>query len=649
MSTYHVRYRLEFDDIHNVTPAKWKVDISVRDDIGSVSGLYELTGSDTPLIITRGTQSNDKFEPILGSEVQIGVTLTDDLPDDAKPYFTRPPEPKDFFTIDETQLKVEIYKDSVLKWVGFCKPDYCEYTYSPTPYYFTIVATDRISLLKSQLVDLDTAKSGDGYMSILSLLKANGLYKTGLSESLKVISSLQYNGSGAMLEDKKIRYELLVDDSGNPMNVYDSLVQIANSLGCRIFFEDNTFWFQRIEDLMTEVPTVLTYGTTETPTSSTLHIRKIVKGEISSAEAIYSDIPSIQIGAAYKQTQIDLDYKFRGWLQNFNWLTWDGSNFAHWTKNTHATIDRHGSGTDEDPYTLYFAKNSSDTGILWQVIDGIPQGALFSMSAKIKFLKTQRCAFRLYICKTATGSQDPSDDSLKEIVWLNGNWGDAQSNLGSAGNIPVTRNEHNDLDFSLDINNTWSLRDDNGFPYDPDVTFSLLIYILDPDGSFSESGSYTGMEVGEIILSVKSNNINGEIDTVRLTKDYSTLNSIDNNALIDSSVYVANSVYTDTSVTNTKWKTDYIQTAMKLQSVNLYSRLNVYQLPYKIMSGTFFSNIISFENVIQQAFGDYSLFIQMYDEYDVKKCSHKMQLAEINHGVLNTSNIESSVTKYKTT
>lgn len=647
MSVYNLRYRLEFDDIHNRTPAKWKIEILVREDsLSSISGIYDLTGSDTPLMITRGTQSSDKFEPILGSEVRIGVTLTDDLPDTAKPYFSAPPEPKDFFTIDETELKVNIYKDTVLKWTGYCKPDYCEYQYTSKPYYFTIVATDRIALLKSQLVDLATAKSGNGYMSILSLLEDNGLFNAGIGTNLKVISSLQNNFIGRTFEDKNVRFENVVDSDGNALNVYDSLVALATSFGARIFYEDNAFWFQRIEDLITETPTVHSYANSETPTDSTLAIRKIVKGDISSAEAIYASEIDISIGAAYKQAKIDLDYKFRGWLQNFNWLEWDGSNFAHWTKSN-ATIDQHGSGTLDDPYTLFFQKNASNTGIVWQAIEGVLQNTLFTLDCKIKFLKTQRCAFRLFICDTATGSQDQSDDSLKRLVYLNGNWGDAQSNLGNAGNIYADRNDHNDLDFSIDITHKWWLNE-NGFPADPDQTYTFLIYIIDPDGSFSEDGAYTGMEVGEIKLALRSNDNIGEIDTTRLKKDYSTLNDIDDNLYIDSSVFVANSVYVDLIPTKPLWQTDFIKFSTKLQSINLYSRLNVCAKPYKIMSGTFFSNIISFENVIQQAFGDYSLFIQMYDEYDVKKCSHKMQLAEINHTVLNISDVESSLTKYKT-
>lgn len=642
---YKLRYKLEFDDIHVATPASWRVEILRRDDDG-VDGVYQLTGSDSPLMITKGDQSDDKFQSILGTEVKIGITINDDIPSGAAPFFIRPVEPTDFFTVDETELRVDIYKDDVLKGVYFCKPDYCEYSYTAKPYYFTIIATDRIKLLDSTLVDIAAAKDGDGYISILDLLTSNGLYNTLTCEEIKVINSVRYKTETSTLVNKKVRYELLVDDNGNAITVFESIKRIAESFGCRIFYEDGSFWMQRIEDLATETCKVFTYTDSETPTISNLAIRKIIKGEISSSDAIYvNNNINIRIGPGHKQEMQDVDYRFRGWLQNFNWSEWDGSNFDHWVKNSHATIARHGAGTLEDPYTLFFQKNSGDTGVLWQVIDGVPLGALISLQTKIKFLKTQRTAFRFYICDTATGAQDPSDDSLKRLVYLQDHWGNAGDNLGSPGNIFFERNDNGDASVNIDLPR-WLL-EDNGVPYDPDHTFSLLIYILDPDGNFTENSPYTGMEVSEIILNLRSNNYTGEINTIRLNKNYSFLNEVEKAVFIDGNVYIANTIYNDTTPTESTWQSDYLPLATRFQSLNLYSRINVYSKPYKILTGAFYSNIISFKNVLQQAYGEYSLFIQMYDEYDVRKCLHNMRLAEINHGAMNLSNIESSTTKYK--
>jgi len=644
---YGLKYTLTFDDIHPLHPAIWEVKFYFQDFVGDS---IELIGSGTPLVITRGEDGQDKMTPIVGSKAEIEIIITDDNFDKEQ-----------FFVIQQFQIKVEVLKDGEIWWSGFVKPDYCEFPYTPTPYPFKIVATDGIALLKNNLVDLSDIKNDTGYVSILNILMEKGLFLTnhGL-DSLRVISSLHRVGKTQTFENLSTRFELWVDDKGEFMNIYDILVQIATSFTGRLFFDNGYIWFQRIADLTNPNPTIWQYyDSSVTPDKITLTepFIKILKGDISSAEMIYQNNDAfVTIMSPYKQSLIDLNYKFRTWLQNGDWHDWDGTNFAHWNKNVSSiNIDRHGDGTKEDPYKLFFGKWSSDTGILWQSVPGISNASRLKIETKIHFYKTERTAFRLYITKTAQGSEDPSDDALKLFAFRNGQWV-VLAEEGTQGPKPG-RDDNNFINRRTGVGstNTVDVSFDMGYfnatadwDYDHGDTFSFLIYIIDPDGSVSEDALYNGMEVEEIKLSVITNGYIGETYTNRTGKNFSKYNEIEDFVIVsgvDSNV--ANGLHYEGESQDQVWTSDDVPVAVNdFQAMSLYSTMNVNSFPFELMTGTYFSNKVHFFNTIQRAFGDYKLFMQLYDEYDVKHCEHKMTLAEIRE-VKGIQSGTSSVRKFK--
>src|SRR5690606_14688139 len=124
-------------------------------------------------------------------------------------------------------------------------------------------------------------------------------------------------------------------------------------------------------------------------------------------------------------------------------------------------------------------------------------------------------------------------------------------------------------------------------------------------------------------------------DTVRSDKNYSTLHDVDNVFFIDGTDNIANALrYKDDNgnymVFNFggKWKSNYGE-ANQIQKHNLFARIHQNKVPFKLLTTTAFSNDLNFENVVQQAYGDYDNYIIMYDDYDVKRCSHELYLLQV--------------------
>lgn len=649
---YGLKYWFEFDDIHTVTPAVWKVNISFKDFTGTSTEIINL-GAD-PLVFIRGVQSEDKFEPILGSEADITIMI-----DDEKVI-----KPTDFTDIDEDEALVEIYKDTVLYWKGFIKQDFISYRYTSTPYLFTIPATDRISLMKASLLDIGDEINGIGFVQLADLLTTKGLYKTNLCSTLKLLSSLThptpdgmtYPDTGGVqlsfLDQLKIRYELLIDDSGNPMNVYDTLVMLARSFGGRIFYSGGYYHFQRINDLYTNAPLVAIYTDQLYPDSRAASpIRKILKGEISSSDGVYANNnASIQVEGAHKQDKIDLDYTQRGFLENYGWGSYVDGEFTDWDSEIMNSptfppawdyISQGGSGTIAEPYYCFFEPVPIYTGYIKQDVTGIIPGNVYTLKFKVKFYTSQRAAYQIHLY------EDTIDEQSDSHFYFNGSTWVQAKEQASSGNNPLSGSPNYHVKFSRpqDVRKN-EVTIEVTLPKIPDlfipvaeVTLApniIRFMVIDPDGSVSDGADKTGIEIYAVELGHQPYGYTGEVDTMRNTGNYSILNDDNEIKIIDGFDAFANSInYGSYGVNNGgtigSWGDDYLTLGVSeshLMTLRGIAEQNRKQ--YKSLTTSVFSNTLEFENVIQQAFGDFPLFLQMSDKYSVRNCIHELQLLQVN-------------------
>lgn len=668
--SYGLKYYFSFDDIHPLTKATWKVNISFKDYTGASTEITDLGAK--PLTFLRGQQSDDKFEPILGSEADMTIVITDESV----------VKPDDFIFIDEDAALVEIYKNAVLYWKGFIKQDFIQFAYTAPPYEFTIPATDRIALMKSELLDIQDDINDDGFVLLSDLLLTKGLYKTNLCSQLKLLSSLiapspsgiVYPDPGGVqlsfLDQLKIRYELLIDSTGNPMNVYDTLVMLARSFGARIFYNGGYYHFQRVVDMFTEKPLVAIYTDKAYPDSrAAVAIRKTLKGEISSADGIYANNDAFfQIEGAHKQEKMDLTFVQRGYLLNYAWASFANGDFAHWSGSHPADgLEQHGDGSIENPYSCFFKPNPSGDSFISQFVSGIIPGQQYTLKFSVKFFGMSLARYEVHIFD----SSDPNfpDFGSKTHFYLQGNTWKSTDGTGDAPqneyNIHIERPgdiRKNEVDINMTLpaipNYTDFLTGNKIAPN------TMYIVLLDPVDEVDDgtADADRGVEWGAITLGLQAYGYTGEIDSMRSSANYSILNENDDGKIIDALDAFANAIhYGDQGVfsgDNGYWQDSFfnnttleaylnaqfgpaipptiarVVTEAQLRYETIQRRtlreiLNENGKPSYKLTTSVFSNTLEFENVIQQAYGSYPVYAQMYDEYDVKNCLHKLQLLQL--------------------
>ena len=97
----------------------------------------EIQAQQNPIQINYQNTSNNKLEPIIGSECTLNLIATEDF------------ELEDLYTENEREFLVEIFKNDSLIWSGFIIPDGCQEAFTFAPYPISVNAVDGLGLLKN--------------------------------------------------------------------------------------------------------------------------------------------------------------------------------------------------------------------------------------------------------------------------------------------------------------------------------------------------------------------------------------------------------------------------------------------------------------------------------------------------------------------
>lgn len=631
---YREHYILEFDDIHNTHPAVWKIVISMWTDYDYLNEPSELTGTSTPLVFKTGQNVEDKFLGIIGSEVNIGIVIEDEK-------IIAP----DFFIQDfEHAPKVQIYKNTVIYWTGFITQDDIQYPLQTTPYEFILTASDGIGLLKAKYLELTPERYEEGFIYLMDILIQRGLEMTGLDSQINIMSSLYMTGipntsfpTTQMLGSLYARYELFLDENNDPVAVYDAINYIAQSFGARLFYSNNKFWLQRMEDMQSPLIRVYTFNPDGTSDSNFQFIpARIIKGEISSSDGVFANANAfVNISSGHRQEYQTVNYKFRSFMTNNEWSVFEDGEFPGWIASKWSLISQGGDGTIEAPYFCIFNGDAS-TDYIGQFVH-IDTNGTINISCKIDMSACERMAYQVWTAK------DLGDDILEwdaaitnchvytaNNTWTVGNPGTLIGNHVYHHMINRPTNNGGILDLNISIPNP----PPEDHPTPPYLTYDnrVLILFIDPD---SDSGA-SQAKIYAVYMSKVTNDYSGESDIAKLkaTSNY-TDNEVKDGVFVDSYDTIANSLFykdddDNMSVNNFDgiWKSDYGQ-AGSIQQFNMSSRLNQNHTAYRILQADIFSNTLLFENVLSHPIGNEYIYLQMYDEYDVRHCIHHMHLAEI--------------------
>lgn len=217
-------------DFYDVYDTKWTVEI--HDESGVANSI--MTMGPEPIITRWG---GERWKSVVGSEATITITTSADM--------------SWLSEIDETDIKIIIYKAGIVWWTGFALPDQFVDPLN-APKYYQIQASDRIGKTDLDFVD----GSGLPYETWQSaiVIVANALKKTGLSLYIRVADNLyedtmDYGDADDPVKQTNVRQDVIVDDELNPGSTHTMLKVLMNPKQCRIFQSGGIWNIMRIPEL----------------------------------------------------------------------------------------------------------------------------------------------------------------------------------------------------------------------------------------------------------------------------------------------------------------------------------------------------------------------------------------------------------------
>jgi hypothetical protein len=217
---------------------KYKITMATKS--GSIETLYLLEDGYSGAIIEYPAvsiqiqylpKSDDIFEPIYASQLNVLLDVTDDLAN-----------MPDFTTLNDRKYLCKLYYGETLEWQGWALSDYVQFSYTTGRKNLAFNAIDGLGMLERipyalpsnyQLVDrntclgfLQTALNSVGFS--LNLISGISFYS----------SSMLNRGNGTQNEPLKqsyLNYASITNDNQNPYSALQVITDIARGFGSRVF------------------------------------------------------------------------------------------------------------------------------------------------------------------------------------------------------------------------------------------------------------------------------------------------------------------------------------------------------------------------------------------------------------------------------
>jgi hypothetical protein len=212
---------------------------------GYVGSVITLQGVDVSLQYL--PTSDDPFEPILSSQLNISLDFTDQLNNII-----------DFTNINDRYNYVELYINNVKNWAGFIISDNVQISYSTGNKILFFNATDGLAMLKYIPYEPQSTWSGINEAVELTRLIRTSLLKIELKDNLNYITMCSYYANGMSnrsvdswrdtFAQTYINYRAFLKDENTFISAYDVLYNIAKSFGCRIFQAKGKWWIVSINE-----------------------------------------------------------------------------------------------------------------------------------------------------------------------------------------------------------------------------------------------------------------------------------------------------------------------------------------------------------------------------------------------------------------
>lgn len=628
---YNTLYYFEFDDAVYPTSAHWRVQIDSNEYTGAPILLPYM--DENPLTIARTSEDESKISPFVGSKATIryvydGTSAT--------------PHPRVFKDIQENTMLVSIYKNGVLNFSGYVKPDGGQYPLNTAPISYEINATDYINGFKNKKIGIGTSSSiYYGMLSIPDFLDRSLFYAsdyTGVAVKIwnRIRPDVIAAVSGPKMSALYLHTDAFFDYDDGADTVYDALLKFLVSFRLRLFFSAGTYWLQRVADAYAGTDTLeyavpgsnslISVGTSDlffTLTSNPTDAVKYVEdsGTVRITPAIYNQKETYQLKALNK-------------LTNFLWenLVTDFSspNFGrpigwNYTEATAVgTVSRGGAGSLDDPFYMRVSGSSTGyelIGYLTQAFSGVKAGQYVQLDVKagIYWSTGQRVHVGL-VPVSGTGTAYGLDSS--------GNW------VEDTTEIVITGDKKTRLG-NLSI--TSKIVPDPGTTYVLTIGFLFVQPASDPEDPVP-SGDVVHNNIYAPFVRVFSNLVSSIETNTYNSKNYSNTPSDENPVFLDmADSSLSNSVFYSTDggptvnpIPFNNWRDLDLNQTKSLDEWAGRTILDNFNVPSNTIEADVISNTLEFHHtLICPDVDDGIKAVQLSDTYDVRAGVHKIVAEQV--------------------
>ena len=203
----------------------------------------EIQAQQNPIQINYQNTSNNKLEPIIGSECTLNLIATEDF------------ELEDLYTENEREFLVQIFRNDSLIWSGFIIPDGCQESFTFAPYAISVNAVDGLGLLKNLSYVQNDGNFYLGKQSFIEVIQACLTRLDAPSLELNTcvniydITMTQGNAFDPLAQAYVNSERYLKDDQFTPMNCEEVLKSILEEWTAVMIQNDGQWYIYRPSEL----------------------------------------------------------------------------------------------------------------------------------------------------------------------------------------------------------------------------------------------------------------------------------------------------------------------------------------------------------------------------------------------------------------
>jgi len=185
-------------------------------------------------------QSDDTFEPIIASQLNLTIDVTDNQEN-----------MPDFTSLDDRKYLVQVYIGSTIYWTGWSMSDSVTISYTTGRKEVSFNAIDGLGMLNKILYPISTSFYLTGLDTCTDYI-LNSLQQIQFPTGLNIINGISYFADGMLnrtdgsehtpFSQTFIRLTTFLDDASVITNCLDVLKQILSSFGAKIYQAENK-WF----------------------------------------------------------------------------------------------------------------------------------------------------------------------------------------------------------------------------------------------------------------------------------------------------------------------------------------------------------------------------------------------------------------------